>query len=101
MKLYNLERLALLHVLPQEGSFATLKIVRKMREDLSFDEEEYKRIGMKELPNGRTTWEKDEEKEFEFGEKATDIIVRSLRKLNAEEKLLADHLSVYEKYVKD
>jgi hypothetical protein len=101
MKLTVLERMALLHALPQEGNFATLKIVRKLREDLSFSEAEYKAWGIEELPNGRMSWKVNEEKELEFGEKATDIIVASLKKLNETDKLTVDHLSVYEKFVKE
>lgn len=101
MKLNVLERLALLSVLPKEGNFATLKIVRKLREDLSFSEEEIKRFGIEDLPDGRMTWKKEEEKEIQFGEKAIDIITKALKKLNETEQLTQDHLSVYEKFVKE
>lgn len=93
--------MALLHALPQEGSYVNLKIVRELREDLSFSEEEQKRLGMKETPEGRMTWDKEVEKDVKIGEKATDIIVQALKKLNATEQLTTDHLSVYEKFVKD
>jgi len=50
MKLSVFERLNCLSILPVEGSFFTLKIMRKLREDLSFSEEENKLLDFK------TTW---------------------------------------------
>ena len=45
MELTTIERLKLLEVLPPTGDILTLKIVRKLRETLSFSEEELKLIG--------------------------------------------------------
>ena len=45
MELTTVERLKLLEVLPSEGDILTLKILRKLRETLSFNEEELKEIG--------------------------------------------------------
>ncbi len=39
-----LERLKLLEILPSEGNYATLKIMRKLRETLSLSEEEFKKV---------------------------------------------------------
>ena len=36
LKLSVYERLVLLNILPKEGNFITLKIIRQLREDLSF-----------------------------------------------------------------
>ena len=45
MELTYVERLKLLQALPPEGDLLTLKIVRKLRETLSFSEEDLKALG--------------------------------------------------------
>jgi len=100
MKLDVRERLVLLSVLPQEGSFITLKVVRKLREDLSFNEEEIKQYNFVQ-GEGTVTWDDNAEqtKEIEIGEKATDIIVDALKKLDEQKQLKLEHCSLYEKFV--
>ena len=100
MELTVLERIVLLRVLPAEGDFTTLKIVRKLREALSFSEDEHKEFGI-EVVDGLIRWDaaKDVAKEIPVGEKATDLIVSSLKELNTEKKLTDEHFSLYEKFV--
>ena len=102
MKLNVLQRLMLLNVLPKEGNFVTLKIVRDLKNELSFSEEEHKKYKFVES-NGRVNWNPAAEqfKEVHIGEKATDIIVEALKKLDKEKKLREGHLTVYEKFVKE
>jgi hypothetical protein len=101
MLLNTFERLILLNILPREGDFTTLKIVRKMREDLSFSEQEHKDLSITIGEKGQVKWktEADRDVEISIGEKATDIIVSVLKKLNAEKKLTEQHFSLYEKFV--
>ena len=67
-KLTVLERLLALTLLPKEGSYTDLKLVREARENLSFTEEENKLLKFRE-ENGSTMWnqfrtqEKEEEVE--------------------------------------
>lgn len=100
MKLNTFERLILLNILPKEGDFTTLKIVRKLREALSFSEAEHKALQFKQ-EGEKVLWktEADVEKDITIGEKATDIIVEVLKKLNSEKKLTEQHFSLYEKYI--
>jgi len=102
MKLGTFERLILLNIMPKEGDFTTLKIIRKMQDDLGFSEEEHKALQFKQN-EGRIQWiqDADVEKEVNFGEKATDIIVGVLKKLNEDKKLTQEHFSLYEKFVGD
>ena len=101
MELGVFDRMILLNILPGEGDFTTLKIVRKMREDLSFSEEEHKALEFKQEDEGRIQWikEADKPKEISIGEKATDIIVEVLKKLNDDKKLQDQHYSLYEKFI--
>lgn len=100
MKLNIKERLVLLAVLPAEGNFLTLKIVRKLRENLSFSEEELEQYKFKE-DNSRLTWDEtnQEPKDVVIGKEGKKIIKDALKKLDKEEKLKEDHVSVYEKFV--
>lgn len=100
MKLSVLERVTLLSILPEQGNFVTLKILRKLRESLAFDETEAKALSISQVDD-RLTWnaQADTGKEIQIGEKASDIIVAALTKLNDENKLTEQHYSLYELFV--
>ena len=100
MELLAGERLVLLSVLPKEGNFTTIKVVRELREGLSFNEEEHKVYAFKQ-EGDFVIWnkEKDTPKEVKIGEKANDIIKEALKKLNEEKKLRDEHIGLYEKFV--
>ena len=100
VKLDVRERLVLLSVLPQEGNFITLKVVRTLREGLSFSEEELKQYKFVQ-GEGTVTWDNsvEQSKEIEIGEKAMDIIKEALKKLNEDKKLRDEHFTIYQKFV--
>ena len=100
MKLEVFDRLILLNILPKEGDFLTLKIVRQMREDLSFSEAEHKALQFVQ-DEGNVQWktESAKSKTIVFGIKATEIIVDMLKKLDKEKKLKDEHFNLYEKFV--
>jgi hypothetical protein len=101
MELKLLDRFLLLKALPKEGTFATLKIVQKLKADLALDEGEYEEYEIKE-EDGNIAWnpEKDLGKEIPIGERATDIIVMTLRKRDKDGALTEQELPVYEKFIK-
>jgi len=94
-----MERLVLLSILPKEGDFTNLKIIRKLRESLSFSEEENKKLNFKQGAGGIINWDANFEKDIHTGEKANDVIVEALKALNDQKKLTNDHYSLYEKFV--
>jgi hypothetical protein len=100
MLLKVLDRVTLLSTLPEQGDYITLKIVRKLRESLAFEEYEIKDLKIQQA-NGQITWDAaaDDGKEIEIGEKATDIIVDLLKKLDKEKKLTSKHFGLYETFV--
>ena len=102
MKLNLLERFTILQILPAEGNFSTLKINRDLQESLAPTEKEFKDFEIVQ-EDERTRWNQKGmiEKEIEIGEKATDMIVKSLKKLDEDKKLTAQHISVFEKFVKE
>ncbi len=131
MKLNVAERVALLQILPAEGDFTTLKVLRELQEKIGFSEEDHKkynirRIGnnirwgpwneeeIKEVGDGDKARAKQMEKEnvglaktmgetdeIEFGEKATEIVKESLLGLDKEKKLKSEHVTLYEKFVQE
>jgi hypothetical protein len=94
------DRVTLLGILPDQGNFITLKIVRQLQEALSFSETEI--FDLKLVSADRNVqWDMsaDNGKEVEIGEKATDIIVTSLKKLDREGKLTNQQMGIYETFI--
>lgn len=99
MKLFVLDRIKLLQILPAEGNLISLRIINDLNNSLSFTEKEIIKYSLKVDPdNDKTTWLNDSEKEIDIGESATEIIKSSLIKLNKENKLTLEHLSLCEKF---
>jgi len=97
-----LERLILLNILPKEGDFTTIKLLRKLRENLSFDEDEHKKLQFVQ-DGDQVRWNENVagNKRIMIGEKQADIIHDTLKKLNDGKKLTDSHYSLYEKFVVD
>ncbi len=100
MELSTSDRLALLDILPKEGDYLTLKILRKLRESLSFNEEEHKALRF-ENEGDIVKWHEqgDKLKDIVIGEKAIDLIVEALKKRDRAKTLTDAHLTVYEKFI--
>ena len=103
VKLALFDRLVCLSLLPAEGNFATLKIVRELENELAPNEEEYKLAGLTPLDTGGVNatlgWDKVEPKEIAFGDIAKGIIVAALEKLDKEEKLTQQHFVLYQLFI--
>jgi len=99
VKLNVLERLMLLGMLPAEGNLTTIRIVRGLREDLSFSEAEHEHLKFHTVGEN-LNWQDGavDDKEFEFGAKATGIIGDALEKLIEDEKVKEQHLSLFDKF---
>lgn len=106
VKLGLFDRIVCLALLPAEGSYATLKIVRELQMELAPTEEESKAVGIMDnlLTGGITVdpekgWDKVEDKEIVFGDIAKAIIVATLEKLDTAEKLTQQHFNLYKWFV--
>ena len=102
VKLDMYERVVCMSLLPKEGSFITLKIIRDMQMELAPSDAEAKLAGLEDLPGGgikAENWFIVIEKEIVFGEIALAMVVDALKKLDEEEKLLNDHFTLYEKFI--
>ena len=95
------ERLHLIPVLPQESNFVTLRMIRELVGKLGLSAAEFEEFGVKQEGN-KMFWDEkaDTGKEFEFGLAETEIIVGALKEADANKKLLAAHIPLYEKFVK-
>ena len=100
MELSVLERLVLLNLLPQEGNFTTLKLLRKLREELSFNEEEHKTLSLKQ-DGDQVRWNEEAKivKDVKVEGKMLALVVEILTKLDKEDKLRGEHFTLYEKFV--
>ena len=102
MELTVLERLVLQALLPKEGNYTTLKLLRVCREALSFDDLENKRLEFFQ-DGDQVRWNEAAGrtivKNIEIGEVMTLEIVASLKKLEEEKKLRDEHFTLYEKFV--
>ena len=99
MKLNVLERIILSNILPKQGNFTNLKIVRTVSEKLSFDEEENAKLEFRQ-DGDQMRWNSiDIVKDIELGSVATALIVKELIKMDKEEKLTIEHYSLCEKFL--
>ena len=105
MKLDVGERGRLVSLLPREGSFDTLRIMHELRMHLSFTEEERQETGFSTYtsPDGLegTRWSNNIVKDVPIPKSAMSIIEKTLLDLNKREKLPAEALSLYEKFIED
>ena len=105
MTFTTMERFLLLSLLPAEGNITNLKLIRMAKEDLSFDEAELAHLKITEVqtPNGPgTKWEDGlPDKEVNIGKHVSGLIHSKLLKMNKEEALRPEHISLYEKFVEE
>ena len=108
MKLTILDRLILMRILPAESDFATLKLVKQMKDNFGFKSEEIKKYKIKTLTENKggiskITWdEKANNKDFDIKlvRIEREIILEQLEKLNESKKATEIHLNLYEKVKK-
>ena len=99
------ERIQLLGVLPQSGDVTTIRIVRELRESLSFTEEEHDKLGLKVMDtgDGRSTYQWNPgvnlRRDFTFKPKACAVIAEALTGLDKRKQLPIACLGLYEVFV--
>lgn len=97
-----IERLVLLNsVLPARGDATTLKLVRKMRENLSFDEEEHAKLNFRQEGDNLIWDTTDLVKDVEVGPKAKTILMGALEAKDKAKDLDAATLDLYERFVEE
>ena len=131
MKLTVFERIVLQNILPAQGDFITLKLVRKLKEALAFNEKEIAEIDFRnhykcpqcekvelasEMPKcpdcdiymspaGSVTWDEEKAKKIvkdvHLGSKMETLCRATLQKLSDEKKMTDQHFSLYSKFVEN
>jgi hypothetical protein len=96
-----LERMAILSILPERASYAHWKIINDLRNELAPTDDELRAINAKYDDAGRMSgdWTKVPEKEYILGEIAVNIITDTLKRMNNQNSLGSEHISIYEKFV--
>ena len=84
---------------PIASDVLSLRIVRKLQEELSFSDTEIEALEF-ERTEGRVTWNTDvpQTKEFDFQPGALRIIQEQLKKANASKTLTLQQLDLYDKF---
>ena len=103
VKLNMFDRLVVMGLLPQKGSFATLRLVMEQNMILGASGEESVVAGLDTTPEGgviaKYGWDKIPEIEFTFKETVLKWIREALQKLEDTEQLTMEHFRVYEKFM--
>lgn len=104
-KLTVKQRIDLQSILPQQGDFTTTKMVRLLREELSFSQEEHDVLKFKHRPDGSVEWNapaaENYLKEVEIPETIVIVIKEILEKANAAKQITEAHLDFYELFIEN
>lgn len=107
MKLGVHERMALIPLLPREGTYEALKSIRVARETISFTPEEIDFYKIKTVTgaNGKpaTQWDTaratEQIKDIPIDQYITNLISKKLSAIEKKGNLSEDQLSIYDKFV--
>lgn len=103
VKLTVKQRIDLQSVLPQQGDFLSIKMIRVLRESLSFTQKEHESLKLTRHPNGSVEWDAKAgekcTKEVEIPETIVTIIKETLEKLNTAKQITEAHLDFYEMFM--
>ena len=99
MQLNIPERLVLFDVLPEKGSFLTMRAVHEMKMMLGLTPEEVARAEVKDLDGQGVSWKDNIEADIPLDVVQFQVCRDELAKLDKAGTLTADHLSLYEKFV--
>ena len=99
MKLDVAERIRLLGILPEKGNLLTLKIVRELRDDLSFSEKEHKDFNILTKMD-RITWsDAAKKKAVKIGDQAKELVEKTLKELDEKEELTLADIDLWDKFI--
>lgn len=99
MKLTIHDRITLLMILPGEGDFVTMRVLKKLKENLGFTEKEIKECNIVSN-DGKITWgNASYVADIEIGEIACEIIKSQLKKLDSDKKITEQILPIYEMFI--
>jgi len=89
-------------LLPETGNIQTVKMVRELREELAFTEEENEKYNLNISPqDGSYKWNKeaDEEKNVDFPGVMVEVIKGVLKDMDEKKSLTDNHIDLYDIFV--
>lgn len=100
------ERILLFGLLPTEGNVTNLRMIRKLREDLSLTDDETKEAKVHERRDGDKVgieWDTSAGvvKDVPISAKAEVLIAETLKRRSQQGKLPLDYLDLYDRFVTD
>ncbi len=100
MKLNVEERVVLPGILPQQGDFATMGLMRALQIALIFNDDDIAKAKLEVEKSGNVKWgDVAVTKEIEIGETTKSIVAVVLKKLDDEKALTRNHVTLYAKFV--
>ncbi len=94
------ERIVLFGILPEKENFVNMKLIRDLRSNLMLSEEEIKEAEITSSEDGaQIFWKNMLEKDVLIGEKATEIVVAALKKLDTDKALEERHMPLWDKFI--
>ena len=103
VKLTVKQRIDLQSILPPQGDFLTIKMIRQLRETLSFSQKEHELLKFVNHPNGSVEWSvsaaKKCLKDIEIPETIVNTIKEILERANTAKQITEAHLDFYEMFM--
>ena len=102
MKFAVKERILLVGMLPPQGNFQTIKLLRVLREALAFTEQENKDFEIVTNPNGTVNWDGKKgkaTKEVLVGDVMFNVIQGILKDMDEKKQLTENHVELYEMFI--
>lgn len=103
VKLTIKQRIDLQSILPQQGDFVTVKMIRVLREDLSFTEKELEQLKLVRNPDGTVSWNAKAgekcTKDIAIPETIVTTIKEILERANTSKQITDAHLDFYEMFM--
>ena len=94
------ERLTLLNLLPIESHILVMKMLRKVKEELGFNDIEIRRHRIKmNNETGHVTWSGDCRRELDIPNAIRDLVVERLKDFEKEGKIRDEHIDLWDKFV--
>lgn len=98
------QRINLQSILPEQGNFLTIKMVRVLKEALSFSQEEHDLLKFEYHKDGGVVWDGEAAerciKEITIPETLVKTITETLEKADAQGRITEAHLDFYELFIK-
>ncbi len=99
MKFSINERIGLLNILPERGTLATMRVLRDLRNELGFSEEEIAQAQIRQVDD-QLMWDSsyEVEKDIEIGLAVRGVILETIEALDSQGEVTELTLDLYEQF---